>query len=348
MALRNPPLKSPPYLLADWVEMKTILNPENFFRISLLKRYWDTHREEEDTDTAGQRSPEADTDIDGASGVDDDAFFSSISDELSERQRSLEGSYPFEFLDEKFKLKEELSDGAYIYLFCLLLTHWKSDDVMDGTWIPQIDNNIRDLFQACSTLAAAGFVFGCAVSFGWPRPEGNPPFLKKLAEVCNQFGEGEAVDEIPPGATPFVKDSEIDIIAWKPRPDNAPGTFYMLGQVASGDNWEAKSIKASIDYFHRVWFKKPPASNAIASIFIPQLVQEKFGGSRAIRMDQLSATYGIIFDRMIIPYCASIGIDLVDRRPQPFHIERRTEVAKIISWVDVQRDSLKASSQAVI
>lgn len=37
--------------------------------------------------------------------------------------------------------------------------------------------------------------------------------------------------------SPMVKDEEIDVIAWKPREDKTPGTYYLLGQVASGDKW---------------------------------------------------------------------------------------------------------------
>jgi hypothetical protein len=344
MAINNPPLKSPPCVLADWVEMRTLADPDNFFRLSKLKRFWDTQRETEDSDPSGLHAVEVDTDTEGASGEDDDSFISSITDELADRENALKDSYPFVFESERFKLKDNLSEGAYIYLFCLLISHWKADEILNGSWVPEINNAVRDLFQACSTLAAAGFVFGCSISFGWPRPNENPAFLAKLNEVYAIFGEGIPVNEVPAGASPYVKDSEIDIIAWKPRPDNAAGTFYMLGQVASGDNWEHKSISGgSVKYFHETWFQKKPSSEATPSIFIPQTIEEKWGGKRNERIAQETHRYGIIIDRLILPFCAKIGIDLKDSPLNTFHIERRDEITHVKHWVDANKVSLQAA-----
>lgn len=345
MPIKNPPIKSAPFLLADWVEIRTIADPRDSFRLSWLKRYWDTQRETEDSDPGGQRRAEDDTDSQGVSGEDDDAFLDSITEELSERQNTLQEAYPFEFENEVFKLKSEISESGYIYLFCLLLSHWAEDEILDGSWTPQIDNPVRDLFQACSTLAAAGYVSGCAISFGWPRPEENPPFLQKLQEVYALFGDGKVKVEIPAGVTPFVKDSEIDVIAWQPSP--ALPTWYLLGQVATGENWEGKSIKGgSIDYFHYIWFNPAPISDPHPTMFIPKLVETMWGGTRIERIEQLAAKYGKIFDRILVPLYAGKGITLADTPGHTFSIERRQDVPQIIEYVLAQKDSLKAARTA--
>lgn len=349
MAIHYPPLKSPPCVIADWVEVRTLADPAGFFRLHNLKRYWDTQRETEDSDPSGQRRPEDDTDADGVGGGDDDAFLDAISDELAERCKALQDAYPFDFDRNghglRFSLKSELTESAYVYLFCLFLTHWGADEVMNGDWLPSITPKTRDLFQACSTLAAAGHITGCAISFGWPRPNGNPHFLEKLKEVYALFGEGEPVDAVPDGASPMVKDEEIDIIAWQPRSDNMPGTFYLLGQVASGDNWQDKSILAGIKYFHRAWFKRPPASKATPSIFVPQFVQQVGSGNRKDRIDLLTAKFGHVIDRMILPCLTQTGIQLADTPQSPYFIERRNDIPQIVDWVIQQTDGLKACGQ---
>jgi len=347
MALRTPVLKSPPFLLADWVEFRTLADPRGFFRINRLKRYWDIHRESEDSDPAGQRKVEEDTDIQGASGEDGDAFFASISDELSDRSTDIGEAYPFEFDGERFKIKDQLSESAYIYIFCLLLTHPKSDEILDGSWLPNINHIVRDLFQACSTVAASGYIVGSAFSFGWPRPDNNMAFLPALQHIYGIFGEGEIVKSVPAGASPFTKDEEIDVIAWKPK--SSAGTHYMLGQVASGDNWEAKSILGgSINYFHEVWFAKKPPSQSIASIFIPHILEDKFEGTRKERMAQLVTKYGIIFDRIHLPQYAHEGITLADTPGNTFQIQRRADIPQIVAWVQAQTHSLQASNPVLL
>lgn len=349
MPIRLPPLKATPSILADWVEMRTLADPSGFFRLNNLKRFWDTNRETEASDPGGQYSPEEDTDSEGVSGYDDDAFLDAVNDELSERLNALKESYPFSFDSQgsglRFKINAELSEGAKVYLFCLLLTHWGADEVMDGTWTPNIDNKTRDLFQACATLAAAGFISGCAISFGWPRPNGNPPFLKKLREVYALFGEGQVVASIKPGASPMVKDEEIDIIAWKPRVDKAPGTHYMLGQVASGDNWESKSLMGGIDYFHRAWFISPPVSEAKASIFIPHMVQQVGTGNRNDRMELLHTKFGYIIDRMVLPHYLREGMSFCNDPSCKFLIERSDAIPFVIDWVNQQTEGLRSAGE---
>lgn len=346
MSIHPAPLKSRPSIIADWVEIKTIANENSFYRLNQLKRFWDTHRETEDSDPAGQQRTEDDTDLEGVSGADDDAFLDAITDEISQRASALGDAYPFQFdlQGMKLRFRSDVSEAGYIYMFCLLLTHCNSGEVLNGRWLPSVDNNVRDLFQACSTLAAAGVVDGCAISFGWPRRHKNRSFLDCLKEVYVQFGEGQVVHKPPRGASPMVKDGEIDVIAWKPREDNAAGTFYLLGQVASGANWEAKSIKGgSIDSFHHTWFTRAPASTPIPAIFIPLVILSEGGGNRRETVDLLTAKFGNIYDRLILPAKAKKGILLADDTSNSYIIERRSDIPKITEWVVNQVTGLRHS-----
>lgn len=344
MPIRPAPLKAPPALVCDWLEMTVFGSNRSKYSLHRLKRTWDVNRETENSDPEGSHAREADTDEEGFSGEDADAYLDSISDEIQERGQALGENYPFELIrgGALFKLKDEVSQGGIIYLFCLLLSNSKKGDILDGTWTPTINHGTRDLFQACSTLAAAGVVTGSAISFGWPRPNDNPPFLAKLREVYALFGEGEVRQNAIEGASPSPKDEEIDVIAWRPMPDQATAAQYMLGQVASGENWEAKSVKGPpITSFHRNWFSIIPASEPTAAIFIPHLVTPNQTGSRRDVLEQHTVTFGTVIDRLRLPHFANLGIQLADLAGKPFVIERREDVAHIVDWVQSQLSSLR-------
>lgn len=345
MPLHNPPLKDRPEVISDWVELRTLADSSGAFPLARLQRYWDTKRETESTDTEGKSKSEGFTDEEGISGEDSDKFIDAIADELGERASILGDAYPFEFTSNgnRFKLKEFLGLGGWTYIFCLLFEHHKIGDLWTGSWLPKITHIERDLFQACATLAVAGKIQGCAISFGWPRPDGNPPFRKKLKEVYALFGEGVTRDEILPGASPMVKDEEIDLIAWQPRPDRTAGTVYVLGQVASGDDWTGKSIKGSIDYFHSAWFSTRPPSTPSPAIFIPHAVPPMGEGNRKERMALLTEKFGMIFDRMLMPTMTQAGFSLGLEKRANFLIERMDDSGKIEGWVTQQISDLRGA-----
>ncbi len=345
MALTPPPFNGSPHLLCDWIELKALSSPLGEFRLASLKRMWDVSRETEDSDPAGDIDRESDTDVSGVSGGDEEVFMDSLLGEFGERIEALGNSYPFRITaGNRIVVTQPANDGGYLYLFCLFLTYANAKELLDGSWVPRVDNEVRDLFQACSTLAAAGEVRGCAISFGWPRPSGNPAFLTKLKEVYRLFGEGEVVTVARKGVSPAVKDEEIDLIAWRPRADKAAGTEYLLGQVASGDNWMGKSILGGpINNFHRNWFTHSPASavSTRASIFIPHSVPPiDVEGTRKERMNIISATYGTVIDRLRLPSLAQSGADLHSQNIPGVHIERYEDFPKIHAWVVEQINSL--------
>ena len=142
----------------------------------------------------------------------------------------------------------------------------------------------------------------------------------------------------------MVKDEEIDVIAWQPRPDKTAGTFYVLGQVASGDNWTGKSIKSSIDYFHTTWFSTRPPSTPSPAIFIPHAVPPMGEGNRKERIALLTEKFGMIFDRMLLPKMSDEGYILAKNSNNNFTVERVDDSTEIEAWVTAQIESLKNSA----
>lgn len=330
MVLAVLPLDCPSQFAIDWLEYKVLCSEYSIASVAELQRIWDTRRNTEDDDFEG-----ADTDA--------ESFLQIVSAELASRIDQLGSAYPFELSEngETLSLKEEISPGAYIYLFCLLLSHPKKGVVLNGKYLPKITNTTRDLFQASSTLAAAGIVNGNAYSFGFPRPDGTG-FLGKLKLVYEKFGEGKVVDSIPKGASKRPKDEQIDVIAWKDRADGAAGKHYVLGQVASGDNWPGKTIKgAGITRFHGTWFGNPQiASQALAALFIPFCVIPDEGDSTQDRLHVLSLEFGDVYYRHVLPLLAQRGLDHAAEFPECV-VERTADVGKISAWVNGEIKKLR-------
>lgn len=331
MPLANLPLEADVQVIVDWLEYKVLSSEYPTVGIANLQRIWDTRRNAEDFDFENGNAQEVD-------------FTQLIFSEITKRIQEIDESYPFVLSQsgESLEVKPQFNEGSYVYLFCLLLSHVCQGEVLNGSYLPTINGEIRDLFQACSTIAAAGEVNGHAYSFGFPRPD-HSGFLDKLRIIYAKFGEGKVVDTVPKGASRSTKDDQIDVIAWKDRPDGAAGKVYLLGQVASGNNWPDKSIKGgAIDKFHGTWFGNPQiSSQVIAALFIPYCVLPEDGSNVQDRLNILTLEFGNIHYRNTLPSLFQRGFDLA-RNNASLIIERVTDVPRIIDWVNQQLQSLKA------
>jgi hypothetical protein len=119
--------------------------------------------------------------------------------------------------------------------------------------------------------------------------------------------EGIALDEPKDGYLTDSKDAGVDVIAWKNSADNLPGKLLMFGQVASGYNWEDKSIKNDIDTFKNTFFSDFPQSPPIPSMFIPFCISPNSNGTLRNRMNGLAEKFGIVYYRYRLPKLAEQG-----------------------------------------
>jgi hypothetical protein len=218
--------------ICDWFELYALSSEYYSVSFSDLSRMWDKRKNSEDLD------------FQGLADFDEDEFLEAIYETVRERMGCLDDCYPFSFSDNDEELifnKDELNEGSIIYVFCLFISNTDNKMIFDDDSFFIIDNKARDLFQACATWAAAAEVKGHSYSFGFPRPD-HSSFLPKLSAIYQKFSDGK-VRNIPlPGVSVNPKDEQMDVIAWKPRRDGAAGTHYILGQVATGQNWKDKSV----------------------------------------------------------------------------------------------------------
>ncbi len=143
--------------------------------------------------------------------------------EIARRLENIGDDYPFRIDDNgrAMQFVTPVSKAGSVYLFCLFLSHAFDRTIVPKALAPKVSNRTRDLFQACATIAAGGYVRGPAMSFGFPRPDGIT-FLKALHRVYNLFGDGTPRQRPRAAAARAIKDNGIDIIAWRRSIDNLP------------------------------------------------------------------------------------------------------------------------------
>jgi hypothetical protein len=329
MALSAPEPESPPTLLADFLELQAFMSSDGRALITELLGQQDLERDEDSIDLS-----------------DDQELLEEIGcniiAEINRRNDVLEGAYPFavssDGLSLKFRQPEQWMIGDIVYLFSLVMTHAPKSQIVPPELAP-LDKELtasRDLFQICSTIGAAGHCDGLAFSLGWPRADGSK-FLSKLKEIWGFFGDGTPRDEPLKGSPKKVKDEGIDIVAWAPQPDGQPGTYYILGQVASGHDWEEKSVVDSIKLFHEEWFAVVPASIAIPVIFVPFLIE-------SVDMRRYTRRYGHVLHRGRLPRLAAKALKLVASGIKP--IERLEDIGNVKKWLESHRSRVMKLSAA--
>lgn len=334
MPLAQMPLDCDSHVTADWFEFHVLYSEYGFGLLSDLKRSWDKRKNTEATAPDGEPLILSDP---------DEAFQDEVVEQFRQRIRFLGPDYPFQFNDtgEELLIKTDLSKGSTLYLFCLFLSHSKSSEVFElDKYSYELTNAVRDLFQACCTWAAAGVSNGCSISFGFPRPDGTN-FIDKLKQTYALFGEGDVRDVPKKGVSTNPKDAGIDIVAWTPRADQGAGTFYMLGQVASGHNWAGKSVMEYIKPLHKDWFSDAPSSTTTPAMFTPFCVDLVGGANLKQQIDILTTKYGNFYYRYIIPTMAQKGLDLAES-VSDLTIERTDDYLYINQWVEERIARLKA------
>lgn len=322
--------------LADWIELSALLARDGRIGFSSLVSAADLAIDEQEKDIADEDAQQENLVI-------------SVQAVIDERRKIVgPNDYPFIVDADGIGIQrvEAVTPVGAIYLFCLFLSHAYDRTIIPLEHAPKITNEVRDLFQVCATIAAAGYVAGAAMSFGWPRPD-SARFLDALKRIYALFGDGKPHENEPLGAPAQVKDDGIDVIAWQPSPDALPGTPYLLGQVASGSDWNKKSVLSNIRMFHQFWFSRQPVSPTTPAMFMPFCIVPKQSDEAAhtqevavAHMQRLTAQFGVVFYRYRVPQYAARGIVASARHL----VERVDELPRVGDWVRQYSDQLRTAA----
>jgi hypothetical protein len=322
--------------VADWLELKAISSPDGRVGFGTLISATALSEEEQPQDMADE-------------DIKEDALVLSAQAEITRRLKNIGNDYPFRIDDtgRAMQFIAPVSKVGSVYLFCLFLSHAFDRTIMPKTLAPRVTNKTRDLFQACATVAAGGYVQGPSVSFGFPRPDGEA-FLKALHRVYKLFGDGKPRKKPRAAAAKKIKDNGIDIIAWRRSIDNLPCTLYLIGQVASGSDWEGKSVKPDQEHFHKYWFDVIPGSQPSDAMFMPFGLEPEdpedgtaYDDVLTDYMQSVGHRFGTLFYRDRVAKYLAYGLQLAANGET--EIERVGDVAKVATWVKKYTENLQAA-----
>lgn len=328
--LQAPSLSASLSTLADWMELQAVGSPRRIAADADLVAIGQASEDETPADVI-----EADADT--------EALLSDVFGELERRMSAAGAAYPFTVNARGTALEATgaaLTAGQCTYLFCLLVSEYRRQQLVPKAVFAPHAADIEDLFQVCSTIAAAGLVDGTAVSFGFPRPDGSG-FLDALKRTYEgRFREGRTEPSARPGVTSHAKDAGIDVVAWRSFPDGLPGKLYLLGQCASGLQYRGKSVRSYLGNFHGDWFTQQPASPPVEALFVPFLLDhdltvrqsESRVQARAGHYASLALGLGILVDRCRLALLVERGLERAEA--QPDDVERAGEMARVRAWVD--------------
>lgn len=322
--------------IADWLELKAISSPDGRVGFgTLISATALTENEQEENI--------------GDEDAEEDQLVLDAQAEISRRLESVGDDYPFRIDDngQAMCFVTPVTRTGSIYLFCLFLSHAYDRTILSKKDAPKVTNRERDLFQACATIAAGGYVRGPSKSFGWPRPDGSD-YLKALKLVYALFGDGTPNKRARPAAAQAVKDNGIDVIAWRRPADNLPGTLYLVGQVASGKDWKDKSVVTDRMHFHQMWFERQPGSQPTDAMFMPFGLEPDIPADgtpyTTVLIDHMQSVaykFGQLFYRDRVARHFGEGMSLIDAGEA--EIERHGDVPKILRWVNSYSKRLRTA-----
>jgi len=303
---------------ADWLEILCLCSARGLAtKADLLGIYDvlgdpDDHELEAD-DTTGEPLEEEILEDRRAELADD------ILDELQYRSDTLKDQYPFELRvrGQQWQLLPSAPSadllamaGRRCYVFCLLNSAIRDKSIrgkdITGRNETPVERAMADHFQVISAEAAADFIGGDVISFGWPRP-GGTAFQPALKDVSQKLALGKPLETVPLWASGREKDAGIDVIAWRDFVDFRPGKLILLGQVASGNNWKGKSVESDTSHFFS-WFSERPTKHYIPAIFIPFPQHHECQGKKNEEFEAVAAAqawlreqeFGLVLDRLRI------------------------------------------------
>jgi len=264
-----------------------------------------------------------------------------VFDELDDRRSWAGRGYPFDLQQNRvLRLRKDTPMFASLaYLLSLLISllkQFKEKDVKD---VFPAFNQLEDLFQICGTVAAAGYVEGSSISFGYPRPDSSP-FYTKLQSVSKLMGEGRPKTSWEEGASTSPNDAGVDVIAWRECPDRLPGQIYFLGQCATGKTWqEDKTPPKDYGDFHEYYWSQWPHSPIISATLVPFDLRDPItkGNHKTIEDAYswerwtLTKDFGVILDRFRMAHYYARGLART-LRPDA-KVEGRKQLHEVRVWV---------------
>lgn len=209
--------------------------------------------------------------------------------------------YPYELSDQVVQVRHGNPESSP-YIFMLLLKYFG---------IGAGPRNIKgaSVFEELSALAGKNYLGGAAAGarashFGFPRRIGPRGFRPALDALCRELKEGGGSKDGP--TVRQQKDAKLDLVVWKPFPDERIGRIIAFGQCAAGGNYQDKATELSPRQFYQRWMWAPLRTEPLVFFFVPRCMPE----DGADHISALGST--ILFDRCRISANVIPGTEAVD------------------------------------
>jgi hypothetical protein len=321
MTLEALPDKDKIALAADWMELAAILNSRRTSSPADLVRSLAILDEPEHGVVSLDGLIDGQEDDDG---LDDEKleeeiiqsaseqWASDVREELGTRATSLSDAYPFQITGSgtdwllRYQPQPERHDHLF-YSCCLLITARRYSLITRD--VPNMDK----MMQIIAYLVAGRLVEGTSYWFGWPRPDDTNQMVAAIEEVLKRMGFSELLLAPPVWSVGDEKDEGIDIVAWKNFGDGLPARIVLYGQVASGKNWEGKSVTQYTESTIPIWFGAYGQRWYVPAMFVPwpQYLMVEARNGRGFRQRVVETSikhekvFGVTVDRGRIAELAS-------------------------------------------
>jgi len=319
-----PPRDATISTMCDWVELATLLSMPAPVAVMELGQALDL-----DVD----RDPADSEEIDQYQ----ENLYLGIGVEIERRIEALGPAYPFSTNQGQLATSAALTEGQTAYVISLILSHCAKGGLLPKKFRPS-DKQLREareLFQICSTIAAAGHTGGPSFSVGWSPKKGASNFHAKLRYAWPHFGDGEVVAKVQAGVPKMAKDEGIDVLAFWLEKDRGPSQGYLVGQVASGANWKDKSARGPAEILVKYWLHPQPATQGRTATFVPFDVSEN-------EMRRQTVTHGYLLSRLRLPAKVVTALQLSDEGLKP--IERIEHLSLVKEWIAVVLSQMRAAT----
>ncbi len=295
--------------LADWLELSALVAADGSMSSGELERALHRTGTFEGVDSDDMLAEEGEQLPDQSDEDPIEREVLAVFSELDARAQAAGTAYPFT-VEPRLLTKRPDSAAFTPYTFCLFLSYFgdetekartKTHDDDDGNEPKSKQAKIfpRRLFEHLATIAAANYVGGRAVRFGWPRRKMPGEFGAAIDELLlHHLREGKQFNGEPHFES---KDRHVDIVAWKDFQDRNSSKIVVMGQCATNReerDWDIKKSELQPGKFWDNWIAGPAVSELHRAFFVPHRIHPA-------RWDMHARDAGLLFDRCRVALYAS-------------------------------------------
>ena len=239
--------------------------------------------------------------------------------ELKRRLRCIEKGTPFSFTDQGIKSRYPWQENP-AHTFCVLLSMPQCYKDWSTALFRNDYNEQGRLFELLTKTSIENQFSGWHIyQTGWSRTN-----RVKLTDIVNEITNqlGEIKGEIEPWENPSGNEAGLDLLCYRPFPDNRAGVPVYLIQCASGKNWIHKLHEPDLNVWTKIILFAATPRKALAIPFA--LLDDEFK-QRCNRVD------GMLLDRYRLLTAVNYN-----RKWVPGKLE-----AEIVDWVTPRLQTLQ-------